>query len=96
MKQTPRKESRIHHSGPTDEEQFAFAPTEQMQVIDLNHATERQLLSIEGVSDELVHAIIEHRTHCGHFRSWDDVTQVPGVSGEALECIRRASRIGGA
>jgi competence ComEA-like helix-hairpin-helix protein len=65
------------------------------QSIDLNHATERQLLGIDGIEPALIHALIEYRTHHGHFLSWEDVSRVPGLDAASLEQVQHACRIGG-
>lgn len=96
MKQATRAAGRTHHSGPTDEDQHALAPSEETQNIDLNHATEEELCAIEGVDKQLAHAIVEYRIHAGHFLSWDDLSGVPGVSSETVNQIRHSARIGGA
>ncbi|WP_437608566.1 helix-hairpin-helix domain-containing protein [Sorangium sp. So ce834] len=64
--------------------------------IDLNTATEEDLMAIEGVDGERARLIIEHRSERGPFRSWEDVHQVPGIDGAMLGRLQRSGSLGGA
>lgn len=64
--------------------------------IDLNKATEEELLKIEGIDGERARIIIEHRTERGPFRSWEDLHHVPGIDGALLGKLQRGSSLGGA
>jgi competence protein ComEA len=65
-----------------------------IQSIDLNHATREELTEVDGITEKEARAIIEHRTLHGHFLSWDDVRQVPGIDGVCLTELQHAARIG--
>jgi competence protein ComEA len=65
-----------------------------IQSIDLNHATFEQLTEIDGITERDARAIIERRKLHGHFLSWDDVRQVPGLEADCLTELQHAARIG--
>jgi hypothetical protein len=81
-----REERRISRSGPTDEDQGdAFGSTAaELQSLDLNHATAPQLAAIEEI-----------RVHHGHYKSWEELAQLPGMTEQKLLQIQRAARLGG-
>ncbi len=49
-------------------------------VIDLNHASKEELLTLKGVGPKLADAIIEHRP----FETFDDVEKIPGIGPNKL------------
>jgi len=96
MQSAPRDQARRRHSGLTDEGLFETGETTaETQSIDLNHATESQLLEVEGFDSALAHTLVEWRTHHGHFESWDDVAGVPDLTDELVRALRRATRLPG-
>ena len=46
----------------------------------LNLATESQLLSIDGMTEELAEAIVEYRDEAGFFKDPEDLLKVPGMT----------------
>ncbi|WP_437812389.1 helix-hairpin-helix domain-containing protein [Sorangium sp. So ce1078] len=64
--------------------------------IDLNTATEEELMTIEGIDGERARLIIEHRSEHGPFQSWKDLHQVPGIDSVLLGKLQRGSSLGGA
>jgi len=92
-----REERRISRSGideATQGDVFGATPAE-MQSLDLNHATAAQLAAIEDIEPELAQAVVEHRVHHGHYTSWEELAQLPGMTEEKLLQIQRAARLGG-
>ena len=94
---SPERQPRHKHSGPTDEGQGlpSGETTADTQSIDLNHATWQQLMGVEGIEEAEAHAIIEYRTHLGHFQTWEDLLRVPGITEELARNVQHAARIGG-
>jgi competence protein ComEA len=93
----PDRQTRRKRSGPTDEGQGlpSGQTTADTQGIDLNHATWQQLMGVEGMTEVEAHAIIEDRTHLGHFTTWQDVLRVPGISETLMHNLQHSARIGG-
>jgi DNA uptake protein ComE-like DNA-binding protein len=89
--------TRQWHSGPTEEGQSGPSGTSgaDLQSIDLNHATWQQFLEVEGFDEQCARTLVEHRTHHGHFRTWEDVAAVPGLTRELVTSLQHAARIGG-
>ncbi|XP_077295514.1 endonuclease/exonuclease/phosphatase family domain-containing protein 1-like [Arctopsyche grandis] len=57
-------------------------------LVNVNSATEEQLMTLPGVSRSLAVAIVEHRLNIGRFRRIDDVALVSGMGAERLNQIR--------
>ena len=96
-RQNALEQSRHWHSGPTEEGQTpprgdASADT---QSIDLNHATWQQLLDVEGFDEPSARALVDYRVHHGHFRTWDDLAAIDGMTPERVRGLQHAARIGG-
>jgi len=89
--------TRTHRSGPSEEEQqhseLAGVAVEEVQDLDLNHATAEQLASIDGIGKEVAEAIIRVRVHQGHFLRWEDLRKVSGLSEGQFHALQRATRI---
>ena len=85
-------------SGPSEQEQTSppGVSSAELQLVDLNHTTERELCAVEELDPTLVHALISYRVHHGHFESWDDVGKVPGIEARDLASLQRIARIGSA
>ena len=49
--------------------------------LDLNTATEQELSGIQGIGRDNAKKIVEYRNQHGPFRSWEDLKNVPGMSG---------------
>ncbi|WP_051281584.1 hypothetical protein [Azovibrio restrictus] len=74
------------------ERQWAAAEAAPIENIEINSATELQLADLQGLSDDVVHQIVEERTKA-RFKGWDDVVRrVGGLS--AAETAVRASAFG--
>jgi DNA uptake protein ComE-like DNA-binding protein len=83
-------------SGPSEEEQTSppGVTSAELQLVDLNHTTERELCAVDELDPKLVHALINYRVHHGHFESWQDLTKVPGIEARDVASLQRIARIG--
>jgi len=88
-------ERRTPHSGVTEEAQAGDLGTSgaDEQSFDLNHATAAQLAAIDELGVQLAEAIIQQRVHHGHFTSWDQLAEVPGMGPPQLVALQRAARL---
>ena len=84
-------------SGPSDEEQQSIpgVSAAELQGVDLNRATEMQLVDIDDIDAQLAHNIVAYRVHHGHFESWEDVRKVPGIDAHHIQALQHAARLGG-
>jgi DNA uptake protein ComE-like DNA-binding protein len=96
-RQEVMEHGRHWHSGPTEQGQTLpeGETTADTQSIDLNHATWQQLADVDDLGEACARAIVEHRTFHGHFRTWEDVATVEGMSAERVRALQHAARIGG-
>jgi DNA uptake protein ComE-like DNA-binding protein len=64
--------------------------------IDLNRASESEseIAEIDMIGKKLARSIVEHRIAAGGFRSWDELSQVPGLDAMKIAELQRASRLG--
>ncbi|MCS7174935.1 ComEA family DNA-binding protein [Pseudothermotoga sp.] len=53
--------------------------------IDLNSATEQELMSLPGIGQSKAKAIIEYRQKNGPFRTLSDLERVPGIGKKTIE-----------
>lgn len=58
-------------------------------LMDLNTATEQQLLAIQGIGKDHAKKIVDFRKQNGSFKTWEDLKRVPGVPGTMLETLKR-------
>ena len=56
--------------------------------IDINTATEIELLHLPGIGPSLAKRILEHRQTIGSFQSLDQLSEVKGLGPKTLESIR--------
>lgn len=56
--------------------------------LDLNRATEDDLMLLPGVGRGLARTIVKARSEHGRFRSWDEVDEVPGVGAGKMELLQ--------
>lgn len=61
------------------------------QAVNINTATESELMSLDGVGLVKAKAIIEYRTTNGPFTSAESLTNVKGIGGQTM--IKNAGRI---
>ena len=53
--------------------------------VPLNIASEKQLLKIKGMTEELAAAVVEYRQNVGFFDKPEDLLKVPGMTKEKYE-----------
>lgn len=56
--------------------------------MNVNTATEEQLMTLPGVSRQLAQVIVRHRQMIGRFKRVDDLALVSGIGAEKLELLR--------
>jgi competence protein ComEA len=64
--------------------------------LDLNTATEQELMTVQGLSKDYARKIVEYRNQHGQFKSWEDLKRIPGMPGNMLDTLKRhGSTVGG-
>lgn len=58
-------------------------PVKQKKLIDINHASETELMGIPGIGSSLAQGIVDHRPYL----KLGDLTEVPGISEKKLETL---------
>lgn len=77
------------HHLPTIEPVSALEQAKQsVDVIDLNQATEAQLLRLAGINRRMAKAIIDYRNHHTAFTQVDELTNIKGIGQATLNKIR--------
>jgi competence protein ComEA len=56
--------------------------------LDLNRATEYELWAIQGIGKDNAKKIVDYRNQHGPFKSWEELTHVPGMLGIVLETLK--------
>lgn len=56
--------------------------------IDINKLTAVHLEERIGLTDKEAEAVVKHRTQNGPFKTWQDVTKVPGVEAKKIEAVK--------
>ncbi|KAJ0181593.1 hypothetical protein K1T71_002315 [Dendrolimus kikuchii] len=68
---------------------FSLPPSEEYpELMNVNTATEEQLMTLPGVSRQLAREIVRHRQMIGRFKRVDDLALVSGIGAEKLELLR--------
>ncbi len=57
--------------------------------LDLNTATEQELMGIQGIGKDHVKKMIEYRNQNGPFKGWEDLKRIPGMPGNMLDTLKR-------
>ena len=57
--------------------------------LDLNTATEQELMGIQGIGKDLAKKIMDYRDQNGPFRSWEDLKRIPEMPFYTLDTIKR-------
>ncbi len=72
-----------------EEIEGSFSPTasEQSKTININRATEEELMTISGIGPAKAAAIIDHREKEGKFEKKEDIMQVSGIGEKTFENI---------
>lgn len=72
-----------------------FERADPRPLVDLNRADSLTLLSISGVGPAMAGRILAARRSHGHFRSLDDLLEVPGIGPRTLERLRAQVTVAG-
>ncbi|XP_047041709.1 endonuclease/exonuclease/phosphatase family domain-containing protein 1-like isoform X1 [Helicoverpa zea] len=68
---------------------FSLPPSEDYpELMNVNTATEEQLMTLPGVNRQLAREIVRHRQMIGRFKRVDDLALVSGIGAEKLELLR--------
>ncbi|KAL4710001.1 hypothetical protein ACJJTC_015979 [Scirpophaga incertulas] len=68
---------------------FNLPPSEEYpELMNVNTATEEQLMTLPGVSRQLAQEIVRHRQMIGRFKRVDDLALVSGIGADKLELLR--------
>ncbi|KPI98534.1 Endonuclease/exonuclease/phosphatase family domain-containing protein 1 [Papilio xuthus] len=68
---------------------FNLPPSEEYpELMNVNTATEEQLMTLPGVTRQLAREIVRHRQMIGRFKRVDDLALVSGIGAEKLELLR--------
>ncbi|KAL0894445.1 hypothetical protein ABMA27_013045 [Loxostege sticticalis] len=68
---------------------FSLPPSEEYpELMNVNTATEEQLMTLPGVNRQLAREIVRHRQMIGRFKRVDDLALVSGIGAEKLELLR--------
>ncbi|KAI8427462.1 hypothetical protein MSG28_001997 [Choristoneura fumiferana] len=68
---------------------FSLPPSEEYpELMNVNTATEEQLMTLPGVNRQLARAIVLHRQLIDRFKRVDDLALVSGIGAEKLELLR--------
>lgn len=59
-----------------------------VELININTASEEQLMTLPGVTRQIAQAIVEHRQAIGRFKRTDDLALVSGIGADKLEAMR--------
>ena len=65
----------------------AAAVQSQTSVVDINHASAEELMSLKGIGEKRAQAIITYRQDHGQFKSVNDLTAVKGFSEKQLATL---------
>ncbi len=78
------------HAAPPADGQSAAAPASStpVQKVDLNAATEEQLVTLPKVGPALAKRILEYRKQVGQIRTLDELVNVKGIGEKTLEILR--------
>lgn len=83
----------IHNSGVSDEPWQITTEKEsdrtyEIEPVNVNTATEEELISVEGIGPTLAQRIIAYREEHGPFRTIEELDNVKGIGPALLENIR--------
>ena len=57
--------------------------------MDLNTATEQELMVIQGIGKDNAKKIVQHRLQNGSFKTWEDLKRIPGLPFHMLDTLKR-------
>lgn len=61
---------------------------EQMELVNINTASEEELMTLPGINREIAKSIVEHRKAIGRYRKVEDLALVRGIGAAKLELIK--------
>ncbi|EFA04215.1 endonuclease/exonuclease/phosphatase family domain-containing protein 1 [Tribolium castaneum] len=61
---------------------------DKVELLNINQASEEELMTLPGVSRETARSIVEHRKAIGRFRKVEDLALVRGIGADKLELLR--------
>jgi len=61
---------------------------EDMAKVNINTATQEQLMSLKGIGESYAQRIIEYREKNGPFQAPEDLLKVKGIGDKTLEAIK--------
>ncbi|ERL91792.1 endonuclease/exonuclease/phosphatase family domain-containing protein 1 [Dendroctonus ponderosae] len=61
---------------------------EQMELLNINIATEEELMTLPGVNREIAKSIVDHRKAIGRYRKVEDLALVKGIGALKLEIMK--------
>lgn len=73
----------------------SVSSTEQDFRLDINSATEKQLIELPGIGDVIAKRIIEYRSVNGAFTTIDELIAIEGIGNAKLQRIESLIRVGG-
>ena len=63
--------------------------------VEINTASERQLMELPGIGETIAGRIIDYRTKYGPFQTIDDLINVDGIGEKTLQSIESLIKVGG-
>jgi competence ComEA-like helix-hairpin-helix protein len=57
--------------------------------MDLNTATEQELMVIQGIGKDNAKKIVQHRLQNGSFKTWEDLKRIHGLPFHMLDTLKR-------
>ncbi len=80
--------STFHAAPPARAEKAPAAAVTQESAVDVNTASEQQLMSVPGIGESLAKRIVQFRDKNGRFDKVDDLMKVQGIGEKSIEKLR--------
>ncbi|XP_026757044.2 endonuclease/exonuclease/phosphatase family domain-containing protein 1-like [Galleria mellonella] len=88
LRRSTKKRSKLSHTFNLPSSNGSGCSTEYQEQMNVNTATEEQLMTLPDVSRQLAQEIVRHRKVIGGFKKVDDLALVSGLGAEKLELLR--------
>ncbi|XP_059061819.1 endonuclease/exonuclease/phosphatase family domain-containing protein 1-like [Achroia grisella] len=88
LRRSTKKKSRLSHTFNLPSSNGSGGSTEYPEQMNVNTATEEQLMTLPDVNRQLAQEIVRHRKMIGGFKKVDDLALVSGLGAERLELLR--------